>query len=137
MTRLKLGTVVFAALICSGLNAQTLEIQAKIPFDFLVKDKLMPAGEYRFHNGSGYLLVQQQASKHRQGTFVISNVANRYGSHNHAEVKFNRYGSVYFLEEIWEGNEGSTLLKSKREVDLAASVQSSQPSTVLATVGKR
>src|SRR3984885_6438530 len=37
---------IFAALACTALHAQSVRLQATIPFDFRAGDKLMPAGEY-------------------------------------------------------------------------------------------
>jgi hypothetical protein len=41
------GVVIFAALACTGLHAQSLNLRATIPFDFHAGDKLMPADERR------------------------------------------------------------------------------------------
>lgn len=93
-----------AALTCVGAAADgTVVIRAHVPFDFMVGDTRLPAGEYaiaqdRFH-GSIHI------SSRDTGAYVAllrTPAGNNFTGYRTALV-FNRYGSRYFLRQIWSG----------------------------------
>ena len=61
MKRLILATGLFAAIACSGLQAQTMNMRASIPFDFRVGTAVLPSGEYLIqHKDGGVLLIMAE-----------------------------------------------------------------------------
>src|SRR5258705_11471085 len=101
MKRLSLAVGLFAAVACSGLSAQTVNLQASIPFDFRMGETLMPAGEYQIHNSAdGVLAVRQRDGAHAAAV-LLTLPASRRGAATKGALEFNRYGDAYFLSRIW------------------------------------
>ena len=106
---------VLAVLAISGLVAalsvpvfaQSLGIEASIPFEFVAGDKTLPAGEYSVINfgNAGSLSIRNQSSY--EGALVITNAAqaNVSSSNSQAKLVFHRYGNQYFLAQVWGGYE--------------------------------
>jgi len=119
MKRLVFAAGLFAAILCWSLHAQTINVSANIPFPFQVGDTRLPAGAYVIHNASGVLIVREQYGNHTAAAFFarreIRGQALKTG-----ELEFNRYGSNYFLAQIWTpgSQEGLALPKSTREKEL-------------------
>ncbi len=75
---------------------------ASIPFDFYVKDKKMPSGDYSFlqpDSPNGVLWVERTANPDTAVTFVSTE--NSLNPINQAKLVFHKYGDQYFLAEIW------------------------------------
>ena len=134
------GLVVILAMVAlTGMAAaQTLggsTIVAKVPFEFVVANKIVPAGEYRVQASSmdgRSLLIRNVGAK--LGLFSsTSKTENNEIASNYALV-FARYGNSYFLSEIKV--EGSNiiyqLLPSKAEAELRAHNEPASAETLLA-----
>jgi len=97
-----------AALVFSpAARAQTINVRARIPFDFVLGEKIYPAGEYAIKttsDGSYALFVQNE-----QGTVEVltrSHPCDSTGLENHAnqaELLFHRMGETSFLYRILVG----------------------------------
>jgi hypothetical protein len=113
---------IFAALACSGLHAQSVDLRATIPFDFHAGNKLLPAGEYEIH-GEGPV-VWLRAEDNGKPAFALMTIGAAAGldSHQQARVEFNRYGNEFFLRTIWNPSiaGGRQLLPTAREKELVA-----------------
>ena len=115
-----LALIIALALATAAVsNAQSRnKIVADIPFDFVVGDQAMPAGEYSLKaTGSqgNALMVQSQDS--RSSAIRLSNSIAPKREKTHARLVFHRYGERYFLAEVWNGADstGRQLLKSRQE----------------------
>ena len=95
-----LAIVGFFVLLTPAL-AQVRVVQAKVPFDFVVGAKTMPAGEYTLAlNGAGALRISQLNGPEVTG-IIAAPVA---GSDNATpRLLFHRYGNHAFLAEVWVG----------------------------------
>lgn len=113
-------------------------LRAMIPFDFSVRGRTLPAGEYeitRMANASDVLLISG-VTKHDHAVFETEPVdASRISSR--AEIVFHRYGDKYFLSEVFGGGEqtGRELSESRQERNLkrelaASNDKRNQPETV-------
>jgi hypothetical protein len=113
---------IFAALACSGLHAQSVDLRATIPFDFHAGKTLLPAGEYLIH-GNGPV-VWLRAEDHSTPAFALMTIGADSGidRSRQARVDFNRYGNEYFLRTIWNPSTegGRQLLPTAREKELVA-----------------
>jgi hypothetical protein len=112
-----LSAVMGSALLIAGAGAKET---AEIPFDFQVKDRVLPAGTYS---------VQPMANS---TALVIRNVGTgesimalaplpQLGKAGDAHLVFNRYGERYFLSQVWFGYEGAGhgLVQSRAEKEIA------------------
>jgi hypothetical protein len=97
-------------------------LQANIPFAFEVGDKRLPAGQYQIETvttGSGTLQVIRQ-SNGGANIFLSTIAVEVHDSNSNAKLVFHRYGSEYFLSQIWNA-EGKVrrLNESKQEKEAA------------------
>jgi hypothetical protein len=114
----------------AGINSR---IRAKIPFDFIVGDKKLPAGEYTFGPASGAIdsgielvrSVDASASALRVAHNVSVSTAKDKGT-----VVFHKYGDQYFLSQVWSPGEssGSEFAESSSERAIKRQLQAQSPS---------
>lgn len=102
--------------------AQRPTLVVNIPFTFHAGDKTLPAGEYRVESletGTGILHRIQCTDCHALA-IVPSLVVELKSGQSEPRLVFHRYGSNYFLSEIWIGeSQGRQLWESKREKEAA------------------
>jgi hypothetical protein len=111
---------IFAALACTGLHAQSVDMRAEIPFDFHAGSKLMPAGEYVVH-GQGPVLWLRDTASGGPAVALITVAASSLERSGAARLDFNRYGNEYFLREVWSSatRDGRQLVPTARQKELA------------------
>jgi hypothetical protein len=114
--------VAASLLLASGAQAQELHVRADVPFDFVIGNKVYPAGNYdiaRALSTSNALLVRSDAKM--TPTFVLPQECTSGKPAEKTVLVFHRIGDEYFLYQIW--TEGSTmgreLPQPKRETELA------------------
>ncbi len=105
--------VVIAALLATVFTSAHAQsdrlIGASVPFNFVIKDKALPAGEYTFALvwfGSSDALKIQSRDGHITA-FVPTHSAKAKASQAEPKLVFNRYGDQYFLSQVC-GLEDST-----------------------------
>jgi len=113
-------------------------LHVMIPFDFSVRGRTLPAGEYeikRIADTTDVLLISG-VTNHDHEVFETEPVDTRRIS-SRAQIVFHRYGDSYFLSEVFGGGErtGRELLESRQERNLKREVAASndkrnQPETV-------
>jgi hypothetical protein len=120
MIRFAIAAALFTAITSTQIQGQTMDIEATIPFQFLVGHVLMPAGDYVIqHKAPSLLIVREQGGHH---TAIASLTIGEYRSTplKTGELEFNRYGETYFLAKLWApaSNAGVALPRSSRETEL-------------------
>jgi hypothetical protein len=121
LTMLSLVSMFTLCAAVASANAQvSTPIRAKIPFDFSVGDKKLPAGEYAFSRISDLgdnttMLVSGVNSSTRM--YQSTSTAQVLTPKNKSTLVFHKYGDQYFLEQIWTGGEqvGRQLSESRSE----------------------
>ena len=106
-------------------KGQTLayQLKANIPFDFIVADQTLPAGEYSITRTRQYsgddLLTISSADGHTLAVLFTSSVQSLTPK-RHGVMIFHRYGNEHFLSEVWPAGAitGRSLFKSRSERDL-------------------
>ncbi len=78
--------------------AQSRGVQADVPFDFTVGNKLLPAGTYTIKESSSGLITVKNHDKPVTMLSLVIPVSKK--SPNGGKLVFHRYGSQYFLSEI-------------------------------------
>ncbi len=111
----------FVALAATSAHAQTSElIKADVPFDFTIKGKTLPAGEYvvrRMNDSSTALMVR--STNGRDVMIFLTIAADADGNNNAGKLVFNKYGSQYFLAKVQRaGGIAQEVPASRRERDL-------------------
>lgn len=109
----------FASALAS-VNAQNnRNVIANIPFEFSVRDKMLPAGEYIVQrittSTEERLLIRSSDSS--VNVIVMTRPVQSNKRQEQAKLVFHRYGNQYFLSQIWKPGEetGRELPKSKSE----------------------
>jgi hypothetical protein len=113
------AAILFAAAL--GASAQTMNLKADIPFDFVVGSRTMPAGMYDVKHTGGVLILHR-AGEVRTSVVAVAQQASRPAAERPATLIFNRYGDDYFLSRVWpaSGNTGPALMRSRREKEVVA-----------------
>jgi hypothetical protein len=106
-----------SALAVSAQNSRTLVVN--IPFDFTVKGKTLPAGEYILGRASTVdttgLMIKRRDGE--ASAIVLTKSVQAAENQNESRLVFSRYGEQYFLSEVWTSGDqkGRELYKTKRE----------------------
>ena len=134
MTRLILAAGLFAATLTASLHAQTINMQASIPFDFQIGSTVLPSGEYSIRHSGGVLFVKQTNGAQKSGMFLTVGEDRPVGSSAAGTLLFNRYGSTYFLSKVWspESTQAQAAPKTPREKELARHIGQPGTTTVAA-----
>lgn len=119
-----LSALVLLTLVTSA-QGQSLRyrISANIPFDFIVADKKLPAGEYYFGRASQESddsIVSIRGADGRSNAIRLSSPVQTRRVTDEATVVFHRYGDQYFLFQIWPAGSttGRQLIKSHSEREI-------------------
>ena len=117
-------------------------LRANIPFDFMVRGKTLPAGEYEFRriNDQADGLEVLNIHQNHEHTLFNTEPVDKGNIARHGEIVFHRYGDTYFLYEVWTAGleTGRELPISKQERYLRSETASNavrpQPETVAIAV---
>ena len=108
-------------LVASAAQAQT-NVKADIPFDFVVGNQSMPAGEYIVApSGFGSQAILIRSDDGKATAVTVTNPCVSANPSDKTKLVFRHLAGQYFLSQIWtEGNSsGRELRKSKTEIRLA------------------
>jgi hypothetical protein len=110
------------ALLCAGSSFAQSEhgLKAEVPFNFSVGSTKMPAGTYAIdlQRHPGVVLMQKEECCAAVNV-IGAGISAKKGVET-PKLVFNRYGSEYFLTQVWDiGNSGRAIVKSAREKELA------------------
>jgi hypothetical protein len=108
--------IALATAVVSASAQSPKTVVSNVPFEFVVGDVTLPAGEYRINRPLGNALSIQTANA-SAATMRLSNEIQPRKDKQHARLVFHRYGERYFLAEVWTGSDdiGRQLLKSRQE----------------------
>jgi hypothetical protein len=110
-------TLVLAAASAVVANGQQkAAMAAEVPFEFVVADQILRAGDYRVRTTGQAADLIAISNSHGDSAVRNTTSCERRGKLD-AKLVFHRYGSTYFLSQIWMAGEatGRQLLKSKQE----------------------
>ncbi|HZE72903.1 MAG TPA: hypothetical protein VE135_25605 [Pyrinomonadaceae bacterium] len=105
-------------------------MRADIPFDFIVRGKTLPAGNYeieRINDSPEGLIIRNINDKHDHAMFETLSVETRI-TPSTGEIVFHRYGDSYFLAEVLTPGEqiGRELVPSRAERQLKRELASNK-----------
>ena len=115
MLVLVIGLAAATAVVSAG---QSNRVDTNIPFDFVVGDKVLPAGQYTMKElgavGQAILISQKDA---KSSVIRLTNELQPKNENTQARLVFHRYGQRYFLAEVWRGGDsaGRRLMRSRQE----------------------
>jgi len=97
-------------------QSRTLISKVKIPFDFSIRDKTLPAGVYSVERiFQDALLIRSEDCQ--EACVSLTMPVRAKESPETGRLLFHRYGETYFLFQIWEpgSDDGRQILKSGAE----------------------
>jgi hypothetical protein len=109
--------------IGGGLQAQTIRMQAAVPFAWQLNGHQMKAGDYAITSDANAHLLAIQDSKNGKGCFLLVTPAS--DKNPTLRLVFHRYGDVYFLAEVVAP--GETVAKVSVSRAEREAMQSEQP----------
>jgi len=138
MTKIYISLVTaFAAVAAlataTPVQAQEVDLVARVPFDFAVGDANLPHDTYRLSRMNGHpdMLFLRGDQK---GTFVRTSEERLLRDGATPTLVFHRYGDQYFLRQVrWEGTARVDLPETKRERGAAES-RGTRAAAVMETV---
>jgi hypothetical protein len=98
ITAIALLAIAIFAMAGMSFAQSTKGVQANVPFDFTVANKLLPAGTYTVKTGSGGLIAIKNHDKPITVLALTGPDSNK--SENGGKLIFHKYGDQYFLSEI-------------------------------------
>ncbi|PYS46610.1 MAG: hypothetical protein DMF68_18635 [Acidobacteria bacterium] len=112
--------IALAFMTAVATNAQSGRqlLRANVPFDFVVGDKTLAAGEYNVakinQDATG---IQVLGANNHQSALRLTSTVQANAPKNRAMLIFHRYGDRYFLAQVWTPGsaEGREMSKSKAE----------------------
>jgi hypothetical protein len=109
-------------LLATAAQAQTTNVKAKIPFDFVVGNHTYSAGEYtvRSMSQSSSVIRIDNADDPEKG-IALANVSCSASAAEATTLVFQRLGDNYFLYQVWTdgSNTGREFPITKTQVQLA------------------
>jgi len=126
---MKSKLITLSLLAAALITASALQAQAPagprpvwdVPFDFVVGDQTLPAGQYTVRQDTPRGAVQVQSLDWKTSRFRMANKVQAGRVQDRSRLIFRRYGNQNFLARIWiAGSEfGSELAKSRYEREIS------------------
>jgi len=121
-----------AMVLGSTAHAQSVKIRAQVPFDFVLGDKVYPAGEYVIQaltDDSHGLLIRNRTTK--VSTMTLSYPATSIAAAKQTALEFHRLGNTYFIYQAkFEGSPTSRQFPRSHTESKMAMMQT-KPETVI------
>lgn len=134
MKRQLLAAGMFAALSYASLLAGDATLWADIPFDFVISQTALPAGQYTIAISNGMLVMSTVDGKHTAVTLTSPIATSGFGREekHKGHLRFRQYGNESFLSGVWTGNgpEGYTVPESARQKELARYMKPAEATAV-------
>ncbi len=123
-----------------SVHAQSSSVvTVSIPFEFTVANKVLPAGEYqmRTEGSRSTLKIENRDTSH--ATFVTISPLQSADIQNESKLVFNRYGSQYFLAQVWVAGRstGEEMRKSKQERAIRSELSALKRTAETVTIAAR
>ena len=109
-------------MVVSSAQAQETRVKADIPFDFIVGNQVLSAGEYMVASeGATNQVIVIRSNDRKTATLALTNSCSSSKPSDTTKLVFHRLDGRYFLSQAWmEGNSGGRQLPASRfEVQLA------------------
>lgn len=121
MLMLVVGLALASAAVANGQSGR--QVTAQVPFDFIVADRTLRSGQYEMRNanGAGDVLAIRDADGKSRVMYLTSPVIANDRQGRSAKLVFHRYGSTYFLSQVWVAgkSEGREFAKTSQERAIA------------------
>src|SRR5215472_15077806 len=136
--KLNMSRIMLLALVAlvfgSAAHAQEINVRARVPFDFVLGDKVYPAGEYAIQTAmtkTSFLSINNQGRTTQSLTPSFPCISSEQViPANRAKLVFRRIGNTYFLFRVWVGgssvgrefprsHRGTLMVKNEPKIETA------------------
>jgi hypothetical protein len=124
-------------LAVSAAQAQETRVKANIPFDFVVQNQVLPAGEYLVTSeGPTNQAIVIRSDDSKTAILSLTNSCSSSKPSDRTKLVFHRLANRYFLSQVWvEGNSsGRQVPHSKAEIEMAKNNDKSEQFVLAATL---
>jgi hypothetical protein len=140
--QMKKATLVILATLSLAATSQLAQSQllmplmkVDVPFDFVAGGQTLPAGQYIVHSDQAHA-VWIQSADFKTALSLVSHSAESTEMGGVSALRFNRYGTRYFLSQVWMGSQlGQELRKTRGEREQIAALGASHD--VVAVTARR
>lgn len=122
-----------ALVLSSSVYAQELRVQAHVPFNFVVRDKAYPAGEYVIQTlTSDPSMVSISNANGKTLTLAVACAGTALPADG-TKLVFHQVGKTYFLYQLWVDGAvaGRQFPKSQTETELQIALNTPNSETVV------
>ena len=118
-TSLRIATGLVLLLSAATASADTVG-RFQIPFEFLMGDKVLPAGDYKVTVDTDNRRIQLSSWEGSAAVNLTANTPHRAATDT-GKLVFRKYGRVLVLREMWRygASYGHELITSKAEKEIA------------------
>jgi len=108
-------------LVGMSAYAQTVNLKADVPFNFIIRGATLPAGEYTIQGLGDGSAIAVRGPNPKANTIVLSQRCSSSDAAEQSKLVFHRYGDRYFLAQLWVAgsDSGRELAQSPREMEVA------------------
>ncbi len=121
-TRIGTGLGSILLLMAAMASAQTVQrVTVTVPFSFVAGSHNLPAGDYTIElNREKDTMILRSEDRSGNNVVMLARNSERAANPGQSYAIFQRYGSQYFLAEVWRQGAGQTLIPGKLERELAS-----------------
>jgi len=118
--RTLLGSILL--LMAAMASAQTVQrVTVTVPFSFVAGSHNLPAGDYTIElNREKDTMILRSEDRSGNNAVMLAINSQRAANPNQSYAIFQRYGSHYFLAEVWRQGAGQTLTPGNLEREVAS-----------------
>ncbi len=133
-----LSVTTLTAVLAAPLAAQTMWVNASVPFEFMLAGRSMPAGDYTVArpNSANMATIRVFGGNVNAMSLAMNYTASPKERTGQALLIFHRYGDRYFLSRIVDGSQGTgvelPISHTEKELSKTASVEKLETVAVLA-----
>jgi len=114
-----LGSVAFAAVlvVAPAFAQMRTTLKADVPFDFSVRGKMLPAGEYTIAEETGSAAIVVRNSRTEEAVTVLTGWHVNTSGNGDSKLVFHKSGGRYYLAAVTTSGESfdRVTIKSKAE----------------------
>lgn len=125
LTKFGFLSMIVLVTVVGSAQGQSLayQIRANIPFDFIVADKKLPAGEYSIgleNQKTGDNFLRISGIDGRANAILSTIPVQTLHAKDNGTLVFHQYGDQYFLFQVWPAGSttGRSLSKSRGEREI-------------------
>src|ERR1051325_4337307 len=100
-TTMAIAMFVATIAVTSARAQNAPSVSVSIPFDFEVAGKTLKAGDYQVRTEGSRSSLKIENRDTLNTMFVMISPLQRAGIQDQSKLVFNRYGSQYFLSQVW------------------------------------